>query len=154
MSTLTQEQLDLVADGFEENFTAKPALAKPGNRAKRAPKRLHGSWWDDRQAAKELVLSKARPICDDILSRNSEQNTITVSTKSGPKDFSWSSAAPAWGLPLLMFSVIMATQEIEELYDFDDRTEDGIMRHSDIVEWIQEAVKDARASKNRPEDAA
>lgn len=133
MSTLTQEQLDLMADGFEENFTAKPAPAKPGNRARRAPKRPHGWWWDDPQATKELVLSKARPICDDILSRNPETNR---------------------GIRLPMFVKIMGSLECEGVYKPDDRTEDHYLRLSDIVSWIDTAIHDAFVRNGRMEQSA
>lgn len=132
MSTLTQEQLDLVADSLEENFNAKPAPAA-AKRTKRAPKRPAGWWWDDRQAAKELVLSKARPICDDILSRKPETNL---------------------DIRLPMFVKIMGSLECEGVYKPDDRTEDHYLRLSDIVSWIDTAIHDAFVRNGHMEQSA
>lgn len=149
---LTQEQLDLMADNFEENFTAKPAPVA-AKRAKRAPKRPHGWWWDAPQESKDLVMAKAAAICDDILSRDSEQNTITVTTKTGTKGFRWT-AGPAWGPSTLMWMVVMVSLEAEDIYQPDDMTEDGSLRRSDIRDWVHAAINDALTRKNMMEDAA
>lgn len=151
MITLTQDQIDQMADSFEENFTDKPAPVAV-KRAKRAPKRPHVWWWDAPQESKDLVMAKAGAICDDILSRKAEQNTITVTTKTGTKGFRWT-AGPGWGLSMLMRMVVLASLEGEDIYQPDDRTEDGSLRRSDIRGWVDAAIQDAFVRKNRMEHA-